>query len=69
MERVTVGIDIGTSAVKAVAAYHSRVTAGLEADTSDARRWGRVARRVEPRAGHGAAAERRYLRFREGADR
>lgn len=51
------------------AAYHSRVTAGLEADTSDARRWGRVARRVEPRPGHAAAAEGRYRRFREGADR
>ena len=32
------------------AAYHSRVTVGLEADTSQARRWGRVARRVEPPA-------------------
>ena len=51
------------------AAYHSRVTAGLEADTSQARRWGRVSHRVEPRAGHAAAAEGRYCRFREGADR
>ena len=51
------------------AAYHSRVTAGLEADTSEARRWGRVARRVGPRAGHAAAAESRYRRFREDADR
>ena len=51
------------------AAYHSRVTAGLEADTSQARRWGRVSHRVEPRAAHAAAAEGRYRRFREGTDR
>ena len=51
------------------AAYHSRVTAGLEADTSEARRWGRVARRVEPRAAHAAEAEGRYRRFRERTDR
>ena len=51
------------------AAYHSRVTAGLEADTSEARRWGRVARQVEPRPAHATAAEGRYRRFREGADR
>ena len=51
------------------AAYHSRVTAGLEADTAQARRWGRVSHRVEPRAGHSAAAEGRYRRFREGTDR
>lgn len=51
------------------AAYHSRVTAGLEADTSQARRWGRVARRVEPRPAHAAAADGRYQRFREGTDR
>ena len=51
------------------AAYHSRVTAGLEADTSQARRWGRVSHRVEPRAAHAAGAEGRYRRFREGTDR
>ena len=51
------------------AAYHSRVTAGLEADTSQARRWGRVSHRVEPRAGHTVGAEGRYRRFREGTDR
>ena len=51
------------------AAYHSRVTAGLEADTAEARRWGRVARRVAPRATHTAAADDRYHRFREGTDR
>lgn len=51
------------------AAYHSRVTAGFESDTSEARRWGRVARRVEPRAGHAAAAESRYRRFREDTHR
>ena len=51
------------------AAYHSRVTAGLEADTSQARRWGRVSHRVEPRATHAAAGEERYQRFREGTYR
>ena len=51
------------------AAYHSRVTAGFEADTSQARRWGRVSHRVEPRPAHAAAAEGRYRRFREGTDR
>ena len=51
------------------AAYHSRVTAGLEPDTSQARRWGRVSQRVEPRADYAAAAENRYRRFREGTDR
>jgi xylulokinase len=51
------------------AAYHSRVTAGLEADTFQARRWGRVSHRVEPRPAHAAAAEGRYRRFREGTDR
>lgn len=51
------------------AAYHSRVTAGLEADTSQARRWGRVSHRVEPRSEHAAAAEGRYRRFRDGTDR
>ena len=51
------------------AAYHSRVTAGLEADTSEARRWGRVSHRVEPRPAHAAAAEGRYHRFRQGTDR
>ena len=51
------------------AAYHSRITAGLEADTSQARRWGRVSHRVEPRPAHAAGAEDRDRRFREGADR
>ena len=51
------------------AAYHSRVTAGLEADTSEARRWGRVSHRLEPRASHARAAESRYRRFRQGTDR
>ena len=51
------------------AAYHSRVTAGLEADTSEARRWGRVSHTVQPRTGHADAAERRYQRFRQGTDR
>ena len=51
------------------AAYQSRVTAGLESDASEARRWGRITRRVEPRPDHAAAAGSRYRRFREGTDR
>lgn len=51
------------------AAYHSRITAGLEADTSGARRWGRVSHQVAPRPAQAAAAEGRYRRFREGTDR
>lgn len=64
-------VDVSAEAYSAAhgAAYHSRITAGLEADTSQARRWGRVSHRVEPRAAHAAAAEGRYLRFREGTDR
>ena len=50
------------------AAYHSRVTAGLESDTSQARRWSRVSHRVEPRTDHVDAAERRYHRFRQGTN-
>ena len=64
-------VDVAAEPASAAlgAAYQSRVTAGLEADTSGARRWGRIARRVEPRAAHAAAAEDRYRRFREGTDR
>ena len=51
------------------AAYHSRVTAGLEADTAEARRWGRVSHQVEPRALHADAVGDRYRRFRDGTDR
>ena len=64
-------VDVGAEPASAAlgAAYHSRVTAGLEADASEARRWGRVACRVEPRSEHTAAADGRYRRFREGTDR
>ena len=69
----TTGLDVDVSAepysAALGAAYHSRVTAGLEPDTSQARRWGRVSHRVEPRTAHAAAAEGRYRRFREGTDR
>ncbi|MCY4663648.1 MAG: FGGY-family carbohydrate kinase [Acidimicrobiaceae bacterium] len=69
----TTGLEVDVSAepysAALGAASHSRVTAGLEADTSEARRWGRIARRVEPRASHADAAESRYRRFREGTDR
>ena len=46
------------------AAYLSRVTAGLEADTSGAGRWARTARRVLPDDDLGAT-QRRYHRYRE----
>ena len=64
-------VDVSAESYSAAlgAAFHSRVTAGLEADTSQARSWGRVSHRVEPRAAHAAAAEGRYRRFREGTDR
>ena len=51
------------------AAYHSRVTAGLESDTSQAHRWSRVSHRVQPRTDHTDAADRRYNRFREATNR
>ena len=66
---LTVDVSAEPSGAALGAAYQSRVTAGLEVDTSQARRWGRVSRRVEPRAAHTAAADGRYRRFREGADR
>ena len=69
----TTGLEVDVSAepysAALGAAYHSRVTAGFEADTSQARRWGRVLHQVEPRPAHAAAAEGRYRRFREGTDR
>ena len=64
-------VDVSTEPYGAAlgAAYHSRVTAGLEADISEARRWGRVSHQVEPRPAHAVAAEGRYQRFREGTNR
>ncbi len=64
-------VDVSTEPCGAAlgAAYHSRVTAGLEADISEARRWGRVSHQVEPRPAHAAASGGRYRRFREGTDR
>lgn len=69
----TTGLPVDVSAEPSSAAlgaaYQSRITAGLEHDTSDARRWGRITRRVTPRPSHTDAAESRYRRFRQGTDR
>jgi xylulokinase len=46
-------------------AYLARVSAGLEADASQAGRWARTSHRVEPDDRGHAAAERRYARYRE----
>ena len=50
------------------AAYQARVTAGLEADSSAAGRWGRVAHRVEPDPRWADAVARRYERYRALSD-
>lgn len=47
------------------AALGARVAAGLDVEGD----WRAVSHRVEPRDGHVAGAERRYIRFREEADR
>ncbi|MEZ5141463.1 MAG: FGGY-family carbohydrate kinase [Acidimicrobiales bacterium] len=46
-------------------AYLARVTAGLEPDASDARRWASTDHRVEPDPSWAEAAAPRYERFRE----
>ena len=45
-------------------AFIARCVAGLEANMTDARRWARTARTVEPRPDWVEAAEARYQRFR-----
>lgn len=49
------------------AAFLARVAAGLEESMTDASRWARIARRIEPDARWADAAARRYERFREVA--
>jgi len=51
------------------AAFHSRLTAGLESDNTSARGWSRISHRIEPRPAHVEAADRRYTRFREATAR
>ncbi len=51
------------------AAYAARVCAGLEADSSESRRWARISHRVEPRAVAAEAADRRYQHFRKAIER
>ena len=51
------------------AAYAARVCAGLEADSSESRRWARISHRVEPRVVAAEAADRRYQHFRKAIER
>lgn len=46
------------------AAFMARCTAGLEGSMTDARRWARIARRIEPDPTWREATEQRYERFR-----
>lgn len=49
-------------------AYLARMAAGLETDMTDARRWARIGRRVEPEPTWAHAVKERYRRFLEIAD-
>jgi xylulokinase len=49
-------------------AYLARMAAGLETDMTDARRWARVGRHVEPNPKWTDAVKQRYSRFLELAD-
>ncbi len=51
------------------AAYAARVCAGLEADSSESRRWARISHRVEPRVVAAEAADSRYQHFRKAIGR
>jgi len=66
------GLPVDTAAVPEGAAlgsaYLARMAAGLESDMTDARRWARVGRRVEPERVWIDAVEARYARFLELAD-
>jgi xylulokinase len=50
------------------AAFMARCTAGLEGNATEARRWARTARTVEPEPAWVEAAEPRYARFRALTD-
>ncbi len=69
----TTGLSVDVSAIPEGAAlgaaYNSRITAGLVADTSQARGWAPTGHRVEPRAEWREACEPRYRRFLEGTNR
>jgi xylulokinase len=47
------------------AAFMARCTAGLETNATDASRWARTARTIEPDAAWVEAAQPRYARFRQ----
>ena len=51
------------------AAFHSRLTAGLEPDLSRARGWSPTGHRVEPRDDWAVACDARYRRFQEESER
>ena len=51
------------------AAYAARVCAGLEADSSESRRWAWIGHRVEPRVVAAEAADSRYQHFRKAIER
>lgn len=51
------------------AAFTSRLSAGLETDSTASRAWSRTSHRVEPRPDHVEAADVRYTRFREAIER
>ncbi len=63
----TTGLVVDVSAVPEGAAqgaaYMSRVTAGLEADTSGGARWASTSHQVEPRPSWSEACDERYERF------
>ena len=50
------------------AAFISRLSSGLESDSSAADGWRRTGHRIEPRPAHAEAAEARYVRFREAIE-
>ena len=65
------GVDVSVHPEGAAlgAAYAARVCAGLEADSSESRRWARISHRVEPRVVAAEAADSRYQHFRKAIER
>ena len=65
------GVDVSAHPEGAAlgAAYAARVCAGLEADSSESRRWARISHRVEPRVEAAEAADGRYQHFRKAIER
>ena len=65
------GVDVSVHPEGAAlgAAFAARVCAGLEADSSESRRWARISHRVEPRVVAAEAADGRYQHFRKAIER